>query len=237
MFDDLSALFTQRPPTATREDYSVCILEENCLGKPTYATRRHSNQRLGELYGLDLSVPIFRVFRHLWDRAIDENERRLLTLECAIARDPLLAASCQSVLALSEGAEFLRDRMLFDLQNIVGERLNPKILQKVVRNIASSWTQSGHLEGRVFKKRQKIKATPVTVVFGLFLANAAGFRSRELFSSGWMSLLDCTPSHAEELTIEAKRLNFIDVRILGDVMDVGFERLDSYGEKATYGTH
>jgi len=191
MFDDLSVLFNLQAPGASREDYAACIIDANCLGKHTTATRRHSNQNLGELYALDPQVPLFRIFRNLWSKTTQESERRLLALECAIARDPLLAASALSVLKLPEGGEFLRDSMRSQIKEEVGDRLNDRILDKVIRNAASSWSQSGHLVGRTFKKRRKVVPTSTAVAFGLCLSHKAGFRGRELFSSGWMSLIDC----------------------------------------------
>ena len=97
------------------------------------------------------------------------------------------------------------------LLDVVGERLNPEILNKVVRNAASSWTQSGHLEGRALKKRRRVRPTPTNVAFSLFLGRCAGFRGAELFASGWMLLLDCSPPSARELSLEAKRQGLINL--------------------------
>ena len=51
---------------ASRADYVAAIVEHNCLGKPTSATRVLSAQRLSELYALDPDVPLFRIMRNLW---------------------------------------------------------------------------------------------------------------------------------------------------------------------------
>ncbi len=237
MFDDLVALFSVNGATTERSEYGACIIESNCLGKETVATRRHSNQNLGELYGLDNKIPLFRVFRFLWDASSDEKDKRLLTLQCALARDPLLLASAQLVLPLQEKAEFSREGMRARIKDIVGERLNEKILDKVIRNTASSWTQSGHFVGRTFKIRSKVTPAPATIAFGLCLAYRAGFRGQELFSSGWVNLLDCQPAYAQDVAIEAKRLGFIDMRILGEIIEINFDRLDPYKVKAGYGTN
>ena len=88
---ELGTAFAVVPDTASRADYSAAIIDQNCLAKPTLATRRATNQRLGELYALDPTVPLFRVIRRLW--GIDTAGRPLLALLCAIARDPLLGCS------------------------------------------------------------------------------------------------------------------------------------------------
>ena len=99
-------------------------------------------------------------------------------------------------------------------------------LDKVIRNVASSWEQAGHLVGRTFKMRALVRATPGSVAFGLYLGHAVGFRGASLFATGWVSLLDCTPVAARDLAIEAKRIGLIDLRIAGDVVDLALDRLD-----------
>jgi hypothetical protein len=225
MLAELRALFQETSRDADRTDYAVAIVEKNCLAKRTVATRRLTCQRLTELYGLDPSIPIFRVLRKLWD--IEQASGPLLALQCAIARDPLLAATAQPILSLPEGGEFLREPMKAALLDLVGDRLNPEILNKVVRNAASSWTQSGHLEGRALKKRRRVRPTPTNVAFSLFLGRCAGFRGAELFASGWMLLLDCAPSAARELSLEAKRQGLINLRIAADVIELNLHGLDS----------
>jgi hypothetical protein len=225
MYDDLAAVFDAVAPSARKVDYNLSITERNCLGKPTAATRRLSAQRLSELYVLDPDIAIFRVLRHLW--SLDASPGwRLLALLCAIARDPLLAATAGPVLSLPPGSEFLRDPTRQAVREVVGERLNDAILDKVVRNAASTWTQSGHLEGRTFKKRRLVKGSGPSAAFALYLAHAAGFRSGDLFTSGWFGLLDCTSSAGFDLAIEAKRLGLIDLRMAGDIVDVNLDRLD-----------
>src|SRR3989304_9303861 len=103
MFAELSAALAAVAEGGSREDYAAAIIEGNCLGKATTATRRLTNQRLGELYGLDRALPLFRVLRRLW--SADAAGRPLLALQCAIARDPLLAATVSPVLALPPGRE------------------------------------------------------------------------------------------------------------------------------------
>ena len=151
MFEELSGVLSAAPASAERADYATAIIDANCLFKATTSTRRLTNQRLGELYGLNRGIPLFRVLRRLWD--IDELGRPLMALGCAIARDPLLAATCPAVIDLPPGGELQREQMKTVLRGAVGDRFNASTFDKVLRNAASSWTQSGHLEGRTFKKR------------------------------------------------------------------------------------
>jgi hypothetical protein len=224
MLDELSALLAVTPPAAIRKDYAAAIIDDNALAKPTLSTRKLSNQRLGELYGLDVGVGVFRVMRRLW--AADQRSHPLLAMLCAIARDPLLAGTVPAVVPLREGEEFPRIRARQVLCEAVGPRLNDAIVDKVLRNAASSWTQSGHLQGRTFKKRRRVVATPWNVAYALYLGRAVGFRSSDLFSSGWMSVLDASPSDARTLAQEAKRYGLIDLSISADIVDISLDRLD-----------
>jgi hypothetical protein len=229
MLEELRLVFGATPATAKRSDYATAIIDGNCLSKPTSSTRRISNKRLGELYGLDASVILFRVLRKLWD--IDPGALPLLAILASLARDPLLAATSPAVVNLPICAEFQREPMKQALRAFVGTRLNDNILEKVCRNAASTWTQSGHLEGRTFKKRRAVTASPVAAAFAIFLAHAAGFRGAEIFSSDWLRVLDCDPSRARHLALEAKRIGLLDLRIAGDVVELNFSRLDPAYER------
>ncbi|WP_437225995.1 hypothetical protein SH661x_004351 [Planctomicrobium sp. SH661] len=224
MFDELEILLSATDSSASRDDYAATVIESNCLAKPTAASRRQTNQRIGELYALDLNVPVFRIFRRLWD--VEPGGRRLLALLCSVARDPLLAATAEPILRIEPGREFMREPVTAAIRSLVGDRLNESILAKVVRNCASTWTQSGHLEGRTLKKRHRVTPSPATISFALFLGSVVGYRGADLFGSGWMSLLDCPPPRARDLALQAKRIGLIDIRISGDVIELNLDRLD-----------
>ncbi len=224
MFDELFHLLGVTRSDYERADYATAIIEENCLAKPTAATRRQTNQRLGELYGLDPSIPLFRVLRRLWD--VNSESSQLLALLISISRDPLLAATAPAILFLPVGSYYQREVMRQVLQSVAGNRMNDTTLDKVCRNAASTWTQSGHLEGRTFKKRRELHATPTAVAFAIYLAHAAGFRGAEIFSSAWFRVLDCDPQKARHLSLEAKRIGLIDLRMAGEVVELSVRRLD-----------
>lgn len=236
MLHDLASVLAATSPSAPRADYVAAITESNCLGKPTSSTRRLSAQRLSELYGLDPAIPLFRVFRRLWD--LDGRSRNQLALLLAIARDPLLAATAGTILSLPIGAELQREPARHALREVAGHRFNTNILDKVLRNAASSWTQSGHLNGRTFKKRHLVEPTVHAAIFALYLSYLAGFRGSDLFNSAWFAVLDCGPSRARELALDAKRLGLIDLRIAADVVDLKLDRLDPQTARGrVYGPH
>ncbi len=236
MLDELSMLLESHSQVVGRPDYLAAIIENNVLGKQTAATRKLTAQRLTELYALDSSVTLFRVMRRFWQD--DEAGRPLLAVLCSLARDPLLRATAEPVLALSVGEELSRQRITDAIRTAVGDRLNDATLDKVVRNVSSSWTQSGHLQGRQRKFRQLVRATPLSTAYALLLGYLEGLRGGRLFETNWTRVLDAPPAELRSVAAEAKRLGGLDLKSASDVIDVGFTTVLTAQEiKDSRGTH
>ncbi|MCP4571819.1 MAG: hypothetical protein GY838_05650 [bacterium] len=225
MLSELSDLLNDLPPEAERADYAAAIIEENVLGKQTTATRRLTNQRLGELYGLDPRLPLFRVLRRVW--SLDEAGRPLIALLCALCRDPLLRATARTVIDLPLNAELMRSSFLDTIREAVGPRLNDSILDKVARNAGSSWSQSGHLEGRVRKIRQRVQPTAGSTAYALWLGSLEDLAGNQLLSSRWARMLDTSGEGLIDYVLQAKQLGLVDARIGGGVVEIEAERLFS----------
>jgi hypothetical protein len=230
MLAELRDLLAAVADGARREDYTEAIVGGNVLGKATTSSRKLTNQRLGELYALDASVPVFRVLRRLW--GIDEVGRPLLALLCALARDPLLRASAGAVLSLMPRAELMRGPLLDRLRSATGSRLNEAILDKVARNVASTWSQAGHLEGRVRKVRKLVDPTPGSVAFALWLGHLEGLAGEELLRTRWVGVLDRGPAALLDQALRAKQLGLIRARSGGSVVEIDLRGLDPL-ERAT----
>ena len=223
MLDELSQLLDAVPGEALRQDYADAVTRDNCLGKRTAATRQLSLQRLTELYGLDGRLLLFRALRNMW--VGHSSSRPLLALLLALVRDPLLRATAKAVIATPFGHEFGRQAMKDGLHDAVGDRLNEATLDKVVRNAASSWTQSSHLRGRGRKRRQHVEATPAAVTFALLLGFAVGRRGRLLFESPWAAILDASPGTLVDVAVDANRLGLLDLKHAGQMIEVSFPAL------------
>lgn len=137
MLAELRLLLAACPPSASLEEYQAAIIEENVLLKRTVATRRVSFQRLRDLYALDTSIVLFRTLRDLWD---DDGEAQpLLALLSAVARDSLLRATSENILA-TPLSDMVTPNILADTINACfPQRYNSTTLASIGRNVISSW--------------------------------------------------------------------------------------------------
>jgi len=224
MLNELTALFDAVPTHADPTDYTAAIVDDNVLDKQTSANRRLTGQRLRELYGLDPGLPLFRVLRRLW--AMDELGRPLLAILCGLARDPLLRSTAAHVLGLPIGAALVRTSFLETILENVGDRLNESIVDKVARNAASSWSQSGHLQGRVRKVRRDVTPTAGTVAMALWMGSLEGLAGEQLLRCRWAQVLDRSQEGLVEIVFQAKQAGLLSTRIGGGVVEIDSSSLD-----------
>ena len=229
MLSELQSLLTAVPGDRERPEYEHAVLEDNCLGKRTLATRTLSLQRLSELYAMDPGVPLFRILRDLWN--MTQECQPQLALLLALARDPLLRMTAAPVLNTAIGKEFARQEMTDALADGTGGRFNESTLDKIVRNASSSWTQSGHLQGRARKFRQQIRATPAASAYALLLGYLQGIRGQHLFNCPWIKMLDLDDLEARERADDAKRLGLLDIKQSGSLIDITFPTLLTGADK------
>ena len=157
---------------------------------------------------------------------MDVPGRPLLAMLCALARDPLLRSTAPAVLALPVGTELVRSSFLHELRQVVNTRLNEAVLDKVARNAASSWAQSGHLEGRMRKIRARVAPTPGGLAMALWLGALEGRGGRALLDCRWTRVLDRAGEDLMPAAFEARRLGLIHARAGGGVVEIGVSRLD-----------
>lgn len=232
MLQELETLLAAVPADAPAKSYRAAIVEENVLGKRTLSTRKETASRLSALHGLDPSKPLFRVLRRLWD--MEPAARPQLALLNGLARDPLLMATRGQVMGMAAGQLLQRSEMVAAVQGFTHDRLSPKVLDAVARNTASSWTQSGHLKGKVKKLRQPLCPQPVALALAMWLGYACGKRGKALLSSPWASVLDSTASGLLELAEQAKRLGLLKLSHGAGVVSIDPSGLDPLhgGEQA-----
>jgi hypothetical protein len=223
MFHELQTLLSLSPSESSVNEYQNAILEENILGKPTKAARKEAFRRLKQLYSLDRHITIFRSLRMLWEQ--DREIQSVLALLCAVARDQLLRATVNIVINMPPGTS--TTALVFEqkIHELFPDRLSEKTLASVSRNIASSWTQSGHFIGSTEKIRNLIHSNVITTTYALFLAYLCDSRGAALFDSPWLSLLD-TPKHIlYEQAQQASKQGWLEYRHSGAIIDISFHYL------------
>lgn len=222
MLAELTQALAATPEAGTREEFRRHIVTENLLGKRTEINRIRADGYLHQLYGLDPSLPVYRLLRRFWEA--DPDGRPLLAMLCACARDPLLRAAATGFLAVPIGEVVDHPRVVQALV-AVSPRFAPTTVLSMGQNIASSFTQSGHLKGKLRKVRVRARATPTTAAFAAALGWMEGARGQFLLASRWANLLDVNPAEMLDLLLAAARSGWIDVRSAAGVVEVRMDRL------------
>jgi hypothetical protein len=210
-------------PNATQADYRHAIVEENCLGKRSQQTRALTYRHLADLYSLDPQVTLFRTLSYFWSR--DPQAHPLLALLSAYARDAVLRMSAPFILTMPQGTVTGREEMEAFLDSVEPGRFSKATLRSTAQNLNGTWTQAGHLMGKVRKVRTRPEATPGAVAYALLLGYLTGARGESLFRSEYVRLLDCPVDRAVELAEVAARQGWIVFKRVGDVIEVLFPQL------------
>lgn len=231
MLAELYAVLAAVPLGSGAADYREAILDRNVLGKDTDSTRKESLRRLRELYALDEARPIFGLLRKL--HTIDTTSLPLLALQVAWARDPLFRATTSPVLEASEGERVETASLAQAFEATFPNQYSEVSRNTTARHAASSWTQSGLLAGRAKKTRQRIKPTAVAVSMALFLGDIAGYHGEAVFSSPWCALLDLNADRARAKGFEAHRAGLLNLRAVGEVVDLSFPLLAAFQRPPT----
>jgi hypothetical protein len=220
MLAELEAVLAAVPPGSPASEYRDAILLRNVLGKTTVSTRQKSLRHLRELYALDEEIPVFRLLRAL--HTLDAASLPLLAIQLAWSRDHLLRSTTPAVLDVPEGDRVETKSLSQAVLDAFPDQYSELNVNKIGRNAASSWTQSGHLAGRAKKIRTRIKPTVVAVTLALFLGDAAGYHGAAVFSNPWCRLLDLNPDRAKSMGFEAHRAGLLNLRAVGEVVELSF---------------
>jgi len=230
MFDELVQLFSSLSDKASKSEYVDAIVESNLLNKPSKKARQLTARHLIDLYSLDISTPIFRVFRQLWERDVDA--RRLLALCICLARDPLLRGSVDFILKKHAGESIVRAEME-DLLNVHNpDRFSPASLKSFAQNINGTWTNAGYLKGKAYKIRSLPVITPTSITFCLFLGYLEGLSGQRLFNSRWTNLLGLPITELTKLATAAAHRGQIVFMNAGGIKEVRFEGFLTAEEEA-----
>ena len=137
----------------------------------------------------------------------------------------MLRATAEVVLATPPGALVTAQTISKSVEEQFPGRLNATTLANIGRHAASSWTQTGHLQGRTNKVRSQAQSHPTSLAYALLLGYLCGERGEALFHVLWAQLLD-TPVHPlREQAVLASQQGWLEYRHAGDVTDISFHHL------------
>jgi len=224
MLDELETLFSYVDRAdAGKAEFLQAIEENNCLGKRSGKTRLLTSRHLVDLYALDPGIAIYRALRFFWQR--DPASRPMLALLCAYSRDAILRQATDLIVKTPEDSVVSRESVEELIDGIEQGRFSKATLKSTAQNINSSFTKSGHLNGRKIKVRTRATPTAASVAFALFLGYLRGERGASLFYSEYARLLDCSYEKAVELAEEASRKGWIVFKRLGNIIEALFPGL------------
>jgi hypothetical protein len=224
MLEELGALLSYLDrPDAVKADYHRAIINENCLAKRSGKTRILTFRHLVDLYSLDTSFVLYRALLFFWQR--DPSGQPLLALLCTYARDSIFRSTACFILAFPEGATIHRQMLEDFIDDKEPGRFSKATLKSTAQNINSTWTQAGHLTGRVHKVRSRTVPTAGSVAYALLLGYLMDVRGEALFKTDIARLLDCSFERAIELAEDASRKGWIIFKRVGDVIEVLFPNI------------
>jgi hypothetical protein len=206
----------------TPERLKALVLDENVLQKRTGSARRLSLRHLRELYGLGEPPPILRAMIALWPRAGEGQP--MIGFLAALAREAFLRESAKVVLAAPANARVGAADFAASFEEGYSGHYTLKMICKISRNCASSWTQSGHLKGRVRKVRSRPGVSPVATAYAALLGSLAGFGGPALLASPWITVLDRSKTEVLALLRKAEGGGLLRLRAVGDVIEIEVER-------------
>jgi hypothetical protein len=198
------------------------ILNQNILSKPTGTARKLVLSRLNTLYGITTPLPVQAAMLRLWTHHAAGHP--MLALLCALAREPLLRDTASVVLNAPQGTALRWPALAESLAAQHPGRYSPKMLKSLAQNCASSWTQSGHLKGKVAKRRSLAEPTAQAAAYAVLLGSLAGFAGPVLLSSPWIRVLDRSEADVIALLRRAEAMGMVQMRVGGGVFQIDVRR-------------
>lgn len=221
MLKELSVLFEVVPPYSNPDAYRSAVIDENLLLKSSYGGREETYINLRRLYGLDQENTLFAALRGLWQR--DTLGQPILALLAACAVDEILRSTTSVILGTKVKDGVVNNQLATRVAEAFPDRYNRVTLEAIGQRTASSWTQSGHLEGRVKKVRSRPSVTPAAMALALLIGTLNGERGYKLFGTLWVQLLDVAEGQRDDLAAAAAKQGYMTYHRLGDVAEVSFD--------------
>lgn len=223
MFLEMHNLVCGLPQDTTKDDFPRAIIEENILEKSTLSSRKKSLRHLTELYGLDPSKALFRVFWILGHE--DRDSLPQLCLVCAYVRDPILRHSFELIRKLHLGELIERAAMEQHLEIGFPDRFSPTMRKSMAQNVNATWTFGGQLAGRIKKTRQLPEPRPNSAAFAMFAGYLTGLRGERLLDSSYAALVSSNRSQLQAALALASARGLLSLKQAAGIVEFDFSNL------------
>jgi hypothetical protein len=220
MFAELRIAMDNTHDLMGKDELRKILVDENLLKKESYDGRKRTYSHLLGLYGLDANNKNYQGLLKYWDK--DASDLNILAMLCALSRDEALRISANYILSLSNGEIVDRSGLKHIIDENFGEKYSEKVRQSMLRNVLSSWTQSGHLKGKSKRIRDKPIVTPNSFAYACYLAYLAGFRGNRVFHSPWVKVLCLSDNEFDIIIRDINRKGLMTLKRAGDIVEVSF---------------
>ena len=156
MYKEIAMLFNATPKNSHTEEIRNKVYNENILHKKSISGRKESFGYLKRIYGLDPNIPLYNALRWAWNVS-EEQDRPLLALLCALSRDASLRVTVPYIFSLLPGKIADKEKISAVVEQAFPNCYSSSVIASTTRNLLSSWTQSGHLQGIVKKTPEEGK--------------------------------------------------------------------------------
>jgi hypothetical protein len=205
------------------DNYQVSM-NNNVFGKKSQDGVKKTSNFLTQLYGFDISIPAFRVFKHFWLEC-DRDERALISFVFAMKNDYLLQESISVVSSCKAGDKVVIESMMENIEKFHPKRFTDNTLRSVAQNIASSWKQAGLITGKVKNIRTQPYISYKVVAFAMLLSFLEGNRGDFIMHSNCVSALCLNDTKLRELAVEASKRDYLQYQYAGNVTSISFDKL------------
>ncbi|MDM7942574.1 MAG: hypothetical protein QUV35_08090 [Hydrogenophaga sp.] len=230
MLPELAALLAVAPPAADTATLQRLAMEEDALHKPSAANRVKTFAFLRRLYGLSVQLPAYREFTRLCH--LSPADTQVLAGTLAFAREPVLRACCDMVLAVPMGNPLRREDFEAWVREHAPGRYSQAMYVSFSHNLYASFFQLGFLSEAAGKARIRTRrdVRPVSVAYAAFLDWLTGLNGLSLLSGALSRTLELSKDEHLSLLSAAGQQGLMRVAHAGGVLQLDFSAWLQPGE-------
>lgn len=206
------------------DDQYKKALESNVFGKKSADGVKQTSNFLTRIYSFDTELPKFKAFKYFW-KICSATEKPQLIFLYAFTEDHLLFESLDVVRNHRLGEKVAVEDFKENLEKYYPNKYSKVTSHSIGKNLASSWKQAGHIEGKTKNIRVQAKISHKVAAFAFFLAFLHGASGEFILSHPVVKSLCISESELRELAIEAAKQDLLQYQYGGNVTTFAFPQL------------